>query len=695
MSDINFDIMPVENDVPSNITDTHLFKQWVGNVEEMGAVLFKNSGVLVDEEEAQAGLLRIIREEVAKADIVSPRIELVNHVRHWSKETDLFSVLNFIDQNNMTICDNGSVFVKHSVLESMHYNFQSGLMASRDVVKAKEKKFEALMKQKESEAHKCTDPEQKKILESEAGNFKLLMNFHNVENLGFKVAGNGAYGAMGKKGSVHYSKDVIGAITGQGRAVVSTAISTIERILGDNFGFKNIDQTTEYIRMCLNHPTSYLPNWKPNVTTKKVVDRLLAKTYYKDYAERQSNKKYITQIVKPMTYDEKVIIYYKCNFVELIIDNPYLKSALKAIANSPVDFLASSQVPESIKGLVQFVVDLCMSYAYIPQLDYAKQERIITGIRRTAVYYDTDSCYVSFKYIVDILRGVGVLPQEKNNEQRYRILSTLGRFVDIMFLDILKLYVENYNADEDMGTRFIKIKNEFLFDKIILTANKKRYLCLIRIREGEFFEMGEIELKGLDLIKSLTNENTKKLFEKIIEKRMLVDRIDHHGIITDIYEHECSVINSIHNGECTYLNPSKVKAAASYGAGVGRIPAVAGYKLWNRLYPMESMEGGGVYRIEVKLSHNTIAQMPESMQPILTDVLNNGIKEAGLMPNKCRWICLPFSSEKIPLELLPILNIDSVVLAQAKRISDILNALGLGTISLKTIDKVGSGLLKV
>ncbi len=694
-SNIDFDIMPSVNiDDPIAMTDTTLFKRWTDDVMEMGAFLHSNSGVTVSKDDAETGLKRIIKEEFSKVDLKNPPIELVNHVRHWAIESDLFSTLNFIDTNNITITDNGATYCKHSELESMNYKFQSGMMESRDKVKTKEKEYEGIVDTLRNKASIESDPAKAKQYTDDADEAELTKKFYNVQNLGFKVAGNGAYGALGKEGSVHYCMDTVGSITGQGRAVVSTAISTIERIMGDNFGFKNINQTTEYIRCCLKDDVKHIPSWRPNVTTNRVVERLLNKTYFKDFEERESNKRYLDRMIRPMSYQDKIVIFYKCNFIDFIVDSPHLKSALKTITLAPVEFLSSSDIPKEVRGTVDFVVDLCMNYVYLPQMDYAKQERIISGIRRVALYYDTDSCYVCFRYYVDIMTAFGILPIIEDPQCKYRFLSTISRFIDVMFKDILKVYCINYNTDIKMGCRFIKIKNEFLFDKILLTHNKKRYLCSIRVREGTFFKNGKIEMKGINLIKGDTNPNTKKVFEDIIRKYILVDEIDYYNVITKTCDHEEEVINSIHSGETTYLSPSKTKAVSAYDNPGGQA-GVVGLGLWNRLYPDQAMTDGGIYRIELNISKAALSKIPEKLSAIITDAYENGISEVELKPKKLKWLCIPYGCDEIPKELIPIINFDSIMLVQANKIADILYSIALGKITLTNIDKVGSGLMRV
>jgi hypothetical protein len=681
---IDFNILPKDLDGDIPIEQTAIFKEWTSALGNVCGSLYKKSTSpnKLSPDLAEKKLAQIIQEEIGKVELKSDSLELTNGVRHWEKNTDLYSTLNFIHENNLIITDNGSVYVDHDRLESMYYNFQSGLMSDRDVIKAKEKKAEM-----------DGDP--------------ILTKFYKTGQLGVKVAGNGAYGAMGKVGSVHYCKDIVGSITGQGRAVVSTAIVTVERLFGDNFGFKNLSQGTEFIHKCLMYDTKKVQGWRPQVSPERVINRMVEKTYAKDFEERAEIREYYTSLIDNLSYDDRIAIYYRCNLIDFIIDNPIARQCLHNITHTNKPFLASNNIPPEFKQSVDLFVDLCMNYVYLDQLDYSKKDRAINGPRKITIYYDTDSCYTGFRYYIDLCKALRIIDVHENKDEIFRLLSTLARLLDVAFAAILKLFADNYNTTS-LGAKFIKIKNEFLFEKIILTKGKKRYLCSIRIREGNFFEKAKLELKGVDLVKSTANQNTRAYLEKMIVKYVLKDKVMYHEIIEDIYKLEVGVANSIEAGETTYFSPSKIKHESVYSNPSGN-PGVTGAWIWNALYPTREITDGGIYRVGLNLSDEALALIPADKAEILRNIRDNGIpgkpgfepemdKKTGKMKKftKAKWFSIPYGTESIPKEIIPIIDAEKIILEQARSVQDVMKTIGLGTITIKSGDKkVGSGLLSL
>ena len=89
-----------------------------------------------------------------------------------------------------------------------------------------------------------------------------------------------------------------------------------------------------------------------------------------------------------------------------------------------------------------------------------------------------------------------------------------------------------------------------------------------------------------DFIKSTATEETKERFLGIIKKRILgVKDINVANIITELESVEQDIIESLKNGEKTYVTPKSVKELEAYADGGIREQGVRAIIAWNAIYP--------------------------------------------------------------------------------------------------------------
>ena len=667
IQEIDFDIMPKEIEHKINVEETNLYKRWFNDIGSISNNLFNKMDTNKTPEQAHEILSRIIAKKIKSQTLKADPIELVNHVRHTTKHLTTYDILDYVDRENLIITDNGSIYVNQDRLESMHYDFQSTMMAERDVQKGK--MFKA----------------------AEAGDV-IAEQFYNVGQLGTKVAGNGAYGACGMPGGPHYAIDMIGSITGQGRSATSAAITTTEYLLGDNFGFKNPNQLYNYIRLNLENKVRHY-DLMFDVSVDMVLDRLISKTLFSSIEQEHKTIDVVKTILEGLDSHSLDILYYRNNMLTFMSDCKEIKRLFRTITSSNVKFVESGKVPEQIKPHMNAIRDLLYTYVYTPYVNYAKQYETVNSPRKVVMYYDTDSCYITLHYYVEFAKKHGMM--SNGEQERLRFVSAMCNFIDHAFADMLEVFTDGHNNLPEYGKKFVRIKNEFLFNRIIMTKGKKRYLCSYQLQEGKFFGDPRYIWKGLNIVKSDCNPTIRHKLKDSLMLRLLTPNkeIDRNGLVNDIEKVQQNIINTIERGDVTYYNPIKIKPPSGYSKP-WTIPAAVGSSLWNRLYPANSIYDGGGYKIKLDINNTTLAKCDERVRTIVSEAYEKGMDEIKLGPKKLKWLVLPYSMSHVPEEIIPLIDTTDIVFGQTKVIKDVLVALNLGTVKVKQIESVGSGIIE-
>lgn len=133
------------------------------------------------------------------------------------------------------------------------------------------------------------------------------------------------------------------------------------------------------------------------------------------------------------------------------------------------------------------------------------------------------------------------------------------------------------------------MKNEFLFNVMVICDTKKRYISTQLLREGELLVPPKPDVKGLDFIKSTTSLDVKNKFMDIIDRNIYSLKYDVHQTLRDIMDMEKEIIESLRNGERKYSTPAKVNDMESYKFPY-RIPGMRGTIFWDIAYPQKEIQ---------------------------------------------------------------------------------------------------------
>ena len=514
---------------------------------------------------------------------------------------------------------------------------------------------------------------------------------YNIQQLGFKEDANSLYGLGNTENFFLFSSKSSNAITRNASMQSQNIIWTLEASLGDNWIFTNeFNMLNFIIQNCKNAEEEF---------TEEIYEDLR-----KIIPERDLKEKFIKSCkFEVTTYIETKIDH----FVKTIENNKVYKLKFDAIGKIPLIINSSKYLEEAIlqddldaiykdektQNLIKFATN---AYSF-------DCEKAVKNYRRNSVVMsDTDSAYYKngdFKdRIFDLVNKLNVDPEklkEKQNLVLYSVSDVMASVVTTKILNSLNksLWFSNNFA--------LTWKGEYLMDKILLFKTKKMYYYSGVVREGTPVE--EFTAKGSDkssfskysrnysveLVKTMfATENEEELYQKVFA---LFSKKK-----TEIYElfkeGDMSIYSSLKwGGEHRYENPySQYQFVAGW---VNNLLFEHSFEVNERgaylklIAPTLSSRMSEEEKIEEIIKF--IASKSETLAKRVEDNLNKdtNFKEWVLKNGGVKSISIPNSAERIPEELLPLVDFNYTMTNNIfNRVARILEIL---KIDVKEISKGG------
>ena len=187
-----------------------------------------------------------------------------------------------------------------------------------------------------------------------------------------------------------------------------------------------------------------------------------------------------------------------------------------------------------------------------------------------------------------------------------------------------------------------------------------------------------------DFAKSSTREETMKYFMNIVKERLLyVKEINISDILRDLEKFEGIILNSLKNGEKSFLIPKSVKELEAYKDPF-KEQGVRAVLAWNYLFPamlIQLPEKIDIVKVNMR-NEKEIEPLKEIDKKIHEKIVKNIFKN----PNKkiadkgIEVIAIPRNIEKIPDWILPFIDYDTIVNDNISRFYSVLESLGIETI---------------
>lgn len=596
-------------------------------------------------------------DEIIEKCLKNPNCMIDNNYANVNMKSNLLEVYNWIKLTK-PICGGYGVFYKnqHEVMNPLAIMIQK-FLTSRAAFKGKLK----FIKDKTSYEYKTYDRKQ----------------------MSEKVNANSIYGTFGNVISFLYNKYTAPSVTGSGQSLISTTELAFEAFMANNVAFNNINECVTFINNIISEKYVYETSILEDIPIEKVMMRLIDMFY--DYKDSYEDVLY--SMLSSLTQEELNKIYYKNNLYEFS-KIPKIIIILTHIVNGCDEFKDPNKVPDSIKDYLKDLWSYYEDFVFYNHSPINRIQRLKNDKRKCVITIDTDSNMLNLNPWVEFMFDNIIVPnnlcETRDREQlRFISINTMSYVITNMIGGVLGEYTKNANIPEEYRSK-INMKNEFLFSRMILASKKKKYVSSIRLREGDEIYPEKIDVKGMEFMKSTATEETKERFKNIVKDRILHSKtINISRVLQDLETVESEIIDSLKNGEKTYLIPKSVKELGAYADPL-KEQGIRAIIAWNYLYPDNSIELPAKVDI-VKLTLNDERELQKLKHKnmdiyniIEKNILNNPDKK--ISSKGLPVVAIPRNIDKVPEWMINFIDYDTLAFNVLKKFYPILESLGLETI---------------
>jgi DNA polymerase elongation subunit (family B) len=283
----------------------------------------------------------------------------------------------------------------------------------------------------------------------------------------------------------------------------------------------------------------------------------------------------------------------------------------------------------------------------------------------------------------------------KEDDLRYTIIYTMCYILAKMIRATLRMYLTHCNVEEKR-IEVLDMKNEYLFKRMMVTQNKKNYAAVMEYKEGIPMN-GKLDVKGLAIRKSSTNRNASKIFERILEKKIMKcdgspNIID---IIEDVQEFEDEIRRSLQAGESTYLKPVSVKSFEAYEDPLSN-QGIRGMMIWNAIYPDQEINPPDDFFV-VKTTLTRPKDLEKVADPEIREIIDELIfnSQENRIKSKGVYIFAVPRDTEIPDWIKPFIDENQIVEDTLRAFLPVMNSLGMQSIYMGTQEETISSYIEL
>ena len=469
----------------------------------------------------------------------------------------------------------------------------------------------------------------KKMLEAKEKGNDPEYNYCNKMQNKIKADTNSIYGASTMAGGFISNIDMAGSITAQARNFISEMVWDIERFLGSNYTFENVNEIYCWFD-CLFKLKDSL-DWsdlKDYITYIPTADECMEKFAYTTRDVKNIRKNMLPLLktsfimFDSMSVDRRIFYYYSYDPIKLISKNPKILELVNKLAFSKYEYInpyifdgikpdttkeellkifTEKFDEETGKNITEFYLDLLLFRKIMKTFCFAtvsianRVEKYQIRRRKVCVIGDTDSTMPSYRTITrETLKALGKEELIKTDSVvSTRLIMVWITVTSDLMEEACMRFVVDCNQYDPNDAFFMRMKNEFFFPMVLLYGVKKHYVGLQTIQEGKMVPKDkQLAITGRALGSSSLNEFVTEHFLNIIENDILrsdvFDPLIVFERVMDVKKHiqeqllagnKTFGIYAAFNGAHNVKNPettSNVRAAL----------------IWNDLYPDDYISPG-------------------------------------------------------------------------------------------------------
>ncbi len=440
-----------------------------------------------------------------------------------------------------------------------------------------------------------------------------------------KINANSYYGASGMPSSAFYSTWSGPATTSTAQSVISTAYSTFEAFISDNFYFYDINECFNWLKAAMKKikKDSSIDSWVKRKDSSDVYYKLknmfikwndsfepLLKDYLKNLDEVSLTRIYYFNKLEEFTRDHDEIINMNKHIInetqvyecvnkkdpdwESKIDKKFVGKFEDAEKyNAYVckkAFMDPNDPPKEIIDDLDILSKYYLKYVYLRYSVFDRIYRLKNFGRKCVTVIDTDSNIIALDAWINFILGycsdTKYMPREN---LEFILVNTITYTLSKLIEDTLLSYGKDSNIPEEYRPIY-NMKNEFFMRRLAIGNTKKRYLSLFKLREGNLLNPPKTDIKGFDFKKSGTSDICEEKFTKLAEDYVLKSEIiDVPLIISKLRGMEQDIIKSIHDGSVEYLPIGNAKDISAYKDPTSE-QTVRAVFAWNFIYPDKMIE---------------------------------------------------------------------------------------------------------
>lgn len=501
--------------------------------------------------------------------MVNPEIDIINNYREQSVHTDLLSLIDTIEDNQLIIGGGGVLYVQHNTpgRDNIMYDYIISKQGERNAYKKQRKNYDDSS--------------------DEWAYYDILQN-------ATKIIINSLYGVHGYELFVLYNRFIAESITNIGRQIITTAVMSFDSFLANANLYNTENEVFHHI---MNVCDEYDNNidytiFKIDDIDHKVIKRMIDICAFDPSDEFISS---IESMVKNMKYGMKVLLYYKNNLFEFS-RVPFIFEKLKYIVSNLPELKAPDKSLIDDDIIIQYIDDVWDFYKTFVLYDYPMYDRVRKAMytdRKSVLYVDTDSNFLGLNKWVRFIKDEVLENNYNKPEMEITFISVnlMAMYLSKVIDHGLQTLARHMNVTEEPAKR-LNMKNEFYLTRIIFTDAKKRYVSNTVLQEGQLLNngLGKPDIKGFDFKKATTKKYLKDIYTSICEDDILrADKINVENIYQKVMKLKSDIETSILSGESTFFKQANVQIIEHYKEPYSTQGVVA-VLLWNTLNPAYAME---------------------------------------------------------------------------------------------------------
>lgn len=651
---------------------SYLKTRWISEVTS--ALALSNPDMSVEEIQQYA-------EKKYNEQFTDHNVKIFNSYENITYDTTLSGTLDWIQSFKPLIAESGVFFYPKHMKRNLNTEIiKECMLDARDIHKAE--KFKAL----------------------DVGDV-FLASVKDIQQSNDKKAANSGYGAEGQRSSFLFNMHSAMSVTACGRSQLSTAAQCIENLLSDFVKFFNMDEFYTWINNILGEKD----RWKFN--TFDIIDKVPDRNAYihrfstKFLHHTLVDEDQIGKVYDSLDDELRIRTYYKSQIYEFFSNVRKPASIITDIAFSDVDFIDPNKVPKEIADDLESLTALILEFVGYQYGVFRYEDRMKYMKRAVVPVSDTDSVFICYHNIATFLENK-ILPiklfkkGDKRAKEMYhlKIINAMSFVVSGAVKETLWHYLGKVNVAEE-DRKYIKMKNEFHYSRIIVTYAKKSYVGLQIRQESHVFDKPKLDVKGVNFFKSTASEQTSKfIYDDILMNQLLqpkdgkISLRKTHKAINDFQK---QIAIDIKQGDMGFLKRSiKVKSPDAYVKPMS-IGAYKAVWVWNYIMGDENRIElpATTTQVKVLLKTKTDASKLEQWPHIYKKVIelfdtNSDIgdyvvvdektkKEKVVKGKGIKTIALPDDVDEVPDWLLAIIDVETLVSDNMKLFTQLYRPLGM------------------